>query len=180
MQADLRLVKRCVDGEVAAWEELYAQCHEPLCTSIRAMLGRHGDANLVDEIAARVWYAVVNNDGELLARYTPKRGARLITFLRTLARDEMGRYFRGEVRRHQREQAAMQDRPPPSGVDFAQTMGLLREFLGTLSVGEREFCQDHLLAQPNEGQTQHTSASIWQRTRRIYKKFLRFLDGREE
>ena len=29
--------------------------------------------NLVDEIAARVWYALVANDGELLARYKPNR-----------------------------------------------------------------------------------------------------------
>ena len=58
----------------AAWparwphgRRLYAQCHEPLLLSIRIMLGpRNTDANLVDEIAARVWYALVANDGELL------------------------------------------------------------------------------------------------------------------
>lgn len=84
--ADLHLVDRCLNGEVAAWEELYAQCHEPLCTAIRSKL-RQGitDPNLVDEMAARVWYAVVKNDGELLSRYDPERGGRVITFLRAIA-----------------------------------------------------------------------------------------------
>ena len=68
------LAKRCLSGEVAAWEELYAQCHEPLLVSIRIMLGpQSADATLVDEIAARVWYALVANDGELLSRYKPSR-----------------------------------------------------------------------------------------------------------
>lgn len=72
LQADRQLVDRCLAGEVAAWEEFYAQCHDPLCTAIRIMLGRpHGDPNLVDEIASRVWYALVANDGKLLGRYSP-------------------------------------------------------------------------------------------------------------
>ena len=72
--ADGLLAKRCLAGEVAAWEQLYAQCHEPLLVSIRIMLGsQSADANLVDEIAARVWYALVANDGELLSRYKPSR-----------------------------------------------------------------------------------------------------------
>ena len=72
--ADGLLAKRCLAGEVAAWEELYAQCHEPLLISIRIMLGpQSADASLVDEIAARVWYALVANDGKLLSRYKPSR-----------------------------------------------------------------------------------------------------------
>ncbi len=75
LQADRQLVDRCLAGEVAAWEEFYAQCHKPLGTAIRIMLGRPHDPNLVAEIAARVWYALVAKDGELLARYSPAYGA---------------------------------------------------------------------------------------------------------
>ena len=73
LQADRKLVDRCLAGEVAAWEEFYAQCHDPLCTAIRIILGRsHGDANLVDEIAARVWYALVADDGALWSGIRPR------------------------------------------------------------------------------------------------------------
>ncbi len=76
-------MERCLAGEVAAWEELYAQYHDVLLASVRCFLGQaRSDHNLVDEIAARVWYALVANDGALLAKYDPKRGARIITFMR--------------------------------------------------------------------------------------------------
>lgn len=92
VHADLLLAERCLAGEPAAWEEFYTQCHEPLLVSVRIMLGPQGsDANLVDEIAARVWYALVANDGELLARYKPDQGARLITFICKLAKDQIVR-----------------------------------------------------------------------------------------
>ena len=52
------LVDRCLLGEVAAWEEIYRQCHDPLCAAIKSLLGPgFHDPNLVDDIAARVWYA---------------------------------------------------------------------------------------------------------------------------
>ena len=60
LRADADLAKRCVDGEVAAWEELYAQCHQPLLVSIEMMLRpNNADRNLVDELAARAWYAQI-------------------------------------------------------------------------------------------------------------------------
>ena len=85
LAADYRLARRCVDGEVAAWEEIYAQCHDRLLSLIRAILsGGNTDLSLADEIAARVWYALVENDGKLLLKYDPKRGASLMTFMRVL------------------------------------------------------------------------------------------------
>ncbi len=81
-QADQRLAKRCVKGEVLAWEELYGRFHDPLCTAIRGMLGSGGaDLSRIDEIAARVWYALVRDDGELLNRFDPARHTRLTGFL---------------------------------------------------------------------------------------------------
>ena len=177
LEADRRLAERCVAGEVAAWEEYYAQCHEPLCVSIRVLLGRaSSDPNLVDEIAARVWYALVANDGALLARYTPKRGARLITFMRTLARDEICRHFRSEIRRRQREVSALRERPRRHATYFGPAGSGLKEFLVTLSPREQSFCCEVLLAEPPVGPEEpRSAANIWQLTHRVYQKLLQFL-----
>jgi len=180
LRADELLAKRCLAGEVAAWEQLYAQCHEPLLVSVRIMLGpQSSDANLVDEIAARVWYALVANDGELLARYKPDRGARLITFMRALAKDEMVRYFRAEIRRRIRELTTLRERAPHRGEDGGQPFNSLAEFLGTLAPHERVFCGDYLLAEPSRAVEQkYSRANIWQLSRRIRCKLLQFLDPR--
>ena len=179
LEDDGLLAKRCLAGDVAAWEQIYAQCHEPLLVSIRFMLGVQGkDANLVDEIAARVWYALVAKDGELLARYNPARGAKLVTFMRALARDELAKHFRGELRRRKREITAFHDRPRPEN-DLDLSLDSLPEFLATLTPRERGFCNDYLLAEPSGAAAQtHSSANIWQLTHRIHQKLLRFLDLR--
>jgi hypothetical protein len=177
IRADGLLTKRCLAGEVAAWEQLYAQCHEPLLVSIRIMLGsQSADANLVDEIAARVWYALVANDGELLSRYKPSRGARLITFMRVRANSEIVRYIRSEVRHHKRELAALRERPQYQGHDGAQPVNVLAEFFGTLTPREQVFCSEHLLGESSDvlGAACSTS-NFWQLSHRIRRKLLRFL-----
>jgi hypothetical protein len=177
VRADADLARRCLAGEVAAWEAFYAQCHDPLMVSIRIMLGRQAsDASLVEEIAARVWYAMVANDGELLARYDPGRGARLITFMRTLAKDEISRHLRAEFRRRERLLVALRERPQQRA-ELAHTASSLAEFLGTLTPNERSFCSDYLLARAPEGvAAKHSMANVWQLSRRVYQKLLRFLD----
>jgi hypothetical protein len=177
-RADAQLAKRCLAGDVAAWEQLYAQCHEPLQLSIKIMLGQQSnDANLVDEIAARVWYALVANDGELLARYDFERGARLITFLRALAKDQSAQHFREEVRRRNRELSALRERQRHEK-NLGQPGNSLSEFLGTLTPHERVFCSDYLLAEPSGPAKEPCSAtSVWQLSHRIYRKLLRFLDA---
>ncbi len=177
IRADGRLAKRCLAGEVAAWEELYAQCHEPLLVSVRIMLGpQNADASLVDEIAARVWYALVANDGELLSRYKPRRGARLITYMRALAKDEIVRYIRAEVRRRNRELIALREMSPHPEKEGAQPVNALGEFLGTLTPHERIFCNDYLLAMPTgEVERAYSKANVWQLSHRIRRKLLRFL-----
>jgi hypothetical protein len=166
-----------LNGDVAAWEEFYAQCHNPLMVSIRIMLGRRSsDISLVEEIAARVWYAMVANDGELLSRYDPGRGARLITFMRTMAKDEISRHYRAEFRRRERLLAALRERPQHHA-DLGHASSSLAEFLGTLTPNERTFCSEYLLAQAPEGTAaKHSMANVWQLSRRVYQKLLRFLD----
>ncbi len=171
------LAERCLAGEVAAWEQLYAQCHQPLLVSIGILLGRQSsDANLADEIAARVWYALVANDGELLARYDATRGARLITFLRALAKNEIVRHFREEVRRRNRELSAIRERPRHQERTLSQQVNSLTKFLCTLTPQEKVFCSDYLLAEPAAAEGPYSSASIWQLSHRVYHKLLRFLN----
>ncbi len=176
-EIDYRLAARCVSGEAAAWEELYAQCHDALCASIRVMLGRRrSDSDLIDEMAARVWYRLVNNDGELLARYSPRRGARLITFMRALAKDEICRNARNEVRRRGRELVAVQSRRQPVEVDLAVLGSDLRVFLETLTPQEHKFCREVLLGvSDNAEDALRTKTNVWQLTHRVYQKLLRFL-----
>lgn len=182
--ADQGLVVRCLSGEVGAWEELYGRCHGPLLLAIEMMLDpRNRDPHLVDEIAARVWYALVGNDGELLSRYDTDRGARLITFMRAIARDEISRYFRTERRRRDREQAAIREKPQHHAPDHGQPTAALDEFLATLTPHERGFFGEHLLCPPSErGENSRpnsqklSAASAWQLTHRIHRKLLEFLD----
>ena len=66
IRRDRKLIDQCLAGEPTAWSQLYQACHEPLLVAIRAFLrDAAADTNLVDEIAARVWYAVVRHTGEL-------------------------------------------------------------------------------------------------------------------
>ncbi len=178
IRADGLLAKRCLAGEVAAWEELYAQCHEPLLVCIRVLLGpQNADANLVDEIAARVWYALVANDGALLARYKTNRGARLITFMHARANSEIVRYIRSEVRQRKRELAALRERPQHQGQDSAEPTSILAEFFATLTPHEQGFCSEHLLGEaPDVLGPTYSAPNFWQISHRIRRKLLRFLD----
>jgi hypothetical protein len=180
VHADALLAERCLAGEPAAWEQFYAQCHEPLLVSVRIMLGpQSSDANLVDEIAARVWYAMVADDGKLLARYKPDRGARLITFMRALAKDQLVRYVREEIRRRGRELTALREKPQHQGQDAGHPVNSLAEFLGTLTPHEMVFCGDYLIAEPSGAvERKYSKANIWQLSRRIRSKLLQFLDPR--
>jgi hypothetical protein len=182
LEADHRLAQRCTAGEVAAWEEFYAQCHDPLLANVRILLnGWTSDANLVDEIAARVWYALVADDGKLLMRYDPKRGGRLTTFLGAIAKGIVGQYVRSERRRLDRERQASYGKPSHHADDQDQVASAMDEFLETLGPGERKFCDEHLLSSPGDGDGDEeqngamSRAGFWQRSRRVYRRLRRFL-----
>ncbi len=145
---------------------------------VKGML-HSGDANLIDEIAARVWYVLVANDGALLTRFDPSRGNRLITFMRAIARDEAKRYFRTEARRREREEAATREKAAAAIPDGPTPQVLVEEFLTTLSPADRSFCLQHVLtASPQERGQLTSQPAGWQQTHRLYKKLLAFL-GRE-
>ena len=178
--ADRRLVDRCRTGEVTAWEELYHQCHQPLLVAIRVFLGRFsaGD-DLAEEIAARVWFNLVEHDGALLDRFDSGRGCRLTTFLAALAKRGVLRYLRSERRRQVRETASLprsrqRSQPPPGEAEFELS---LAEFLATLSSREREFCEGYLLAGDESAETEFSATNRWQLRHRVKLKLSRFLDG---
>jgi DNA-directed RNA polymerase specialized sigma24 family protein len=180
-EGDRQLAERCLAGEVAAWEELYGSFHAPLCAAIRGMLGPGGcDLSRVDEIAARVWYALVRNDGELLNRFDPARDSRLGTFLRGLARMEILKYFRTECRRRTREAAIPGRDDGTSAASDWQVAAMIDDFATTLSSTEQEFLEEHLLGQADllgqaEGDGHDlTESSIWQRCHRIREKLKAF------
>ena len=176
---DRRLVERCLAGEVQAWSQLYDQAHAALLGSIRRFLGRAGqNSDLTEEIAARVWYALVRNGFELLGKFDVHRGCRLATFLSMLAKSETRLLLRTERRRKSREQVA--SRPETNGFCRGQTGEVLsdEEFLMILSPAERTFYFDVLIAEPDNGeQTQraYSPENLWQLRHRIRKKLERFL-----
>jgi DNA-directed RNA polymerase specialized sigma24 family protein len=180
LAADALLVERCIQGEVAAWESLYRKCHTPLCTSIRIRLGRLGsDAQLVDELAARVWYLLVAKDGEQLTKYRMHRKS-ILTFIRLLARRVITDYFRTERRRMKNEFSSLIEKKHSEIVTHAETLPLLwTEFLALLTPRERQFCFEYLQVSPDDRRIEiddrYSPANIWQLTRRIYKKFLSYI-----
>ena len=177
IRADAELVKRCIAGEVAAWEELYDQCHEPLLRSVERILGSdHADANLVDELAARVWYTLVAEDGKLLAKFDARREARLGTFLRCIAKDVTSRYFRSESRRRRRERAVGKRRPLKPGVS-GDVEPAMADLVETLTPCEQEFLNQHLLSNEltEESPREYSSTNIWKLASRIRQKIKEFV-----
>lgn len=181
LQADYDLAQRCAAGEVAAWEELYGQHHDRLVACIRRLLAGHSDdLSLVDEIAARVWYALVQNDGKLLLSYDPHRGARLGTFMRAIAKDMLRRHYRSERRRQDRELVAFRDKPHHHDAEIDSNSSVWDEFMETLSPRDREFCSERLMNNGNgscASAADYSAANIWQKTSRLCKQLRRFLQG---
>lgn len=179
LDADARLVERCIRGEVAGWEELYRKCHDPLCVTIRIRLGRLGsDAQLVDELAARVWYRLIDNDGKQLAKYLFRRMS-ILSYIRLQARWIISEYFRSERRRMKNELTSLVRKNRKESVAHAESLPLLvTEFLSILTPRERSFCFEYLQISPEDGRVDfvlpYSPENIWQLTRRVYKKFTSF------
>lgn len=92
------LVKRCLAGDTGAWESLYDAYHVPLVDAIRSLLAANRftrpDPSLVDELTARVWYALVANRGRLLASFLGSPDVALTALFSALASGEIERASR--------------------------------------------------------------------------------------
>ena len=98
-QREYELVQCCLTGDQEAWHLLFADQQPRLLAKVRQL---HGPMNrnddLAEEVAARVWSAVLADDCHMLRAYDPRR-ARLSTFLGRRAFFEMLMIFRAHTRR---------------------------------------------------------------------------------
>jgi len=183
VHSDRILIERCLAGDVSAWSEIYHEFHDSLLSSIRRYLSRaRRDVDLVEEIAARVWYALIKNDFELLSQFDVERGCRLSTYLSVVAKNEARVLFRTERRRRTREHLA--SRPDICDEPRVQANQLLsnEEFLVTLTKAELAYFLDVLIATPENRQTAEQAYSTennWQLRHRIRKKLEHFMSERD-
>ena len=178
LEQDQELMERCVQGDLEAWDKIYLQCQPALLLSIKTMLiGKVADPNLAEEISARVWYAMIKEDGKLLARYDSKKGARLITFLRVVAKSEIAQHFRSEARRHRRELIAAGNKDVIRASNNEQAVAQLWDFEPTLTAAEKEFYEEYLIENSENGTGDlPLSAGNRKLRSRIKNKLIRFLD----
>jgi DNA-directed RNA polymerase specialized sigma24 family protein len=173
---DYALVQRCLAGDEEAWARLYRRFHPHLLRVVARMLRCRDDAELVEEIAHQVWFALVVGDGRRLRAYDPGR-ASLETFLNTLARraviDHRRLLCRGGARQRRLE--------PRHGARRGQPLPLaawLAEFAGRLSERERLFFEEHLLGgAPEASLGPLTGVNFRKLKQRVRHKLRRFLTG---
>lgn len=178
---DRRLVDRCLTGETAAWSELYQCCHPKLMSAVRTLLGSAGqDFSLVDEVAARVWYALVKDGGELLSRFDQHRGCRLTTFVSSIAKREIKQLMRSEKRRMSRERKASRSEIQAEGPLTSLTADFQEQFLDKLTRSERTYFECVLVPSvPAEDDPAYSPDNRWQLQHRVRKKLEAFLTDSE-
>jgi DNA-directed RNA polymerase specialized sigma24 family protein len=96
------LVQQCLLGQSEAWDRLYSLCHDSLCAAIRHFLTTP-DEDLVDELAACVWYALVREDCRLMRKFSESRCVRFTTYLNAIACNVARDYLKSAGRRRHRE-----------------------------------------------------------------------------
>lgn len=174
VQADAALVQRCLAGQAAAWSTLYQQCHDRLLGAIRRILRSAADESAVDEVAARVWFAVVKDEGAVLRRFDPARGCRLITFLAAVARFEVRVYLRSERRLRDRQSEASHLLPREQPAETFSPADFQERFLSRLTHREREFLDQELLGEQSAAGTSFSVANSWQLRHRVHEKLAAF------
>jgi RNA polymerase sigma factor (sigma-70 family) len=173
---DRRLVDQCLAGDEAAWDELYRRHHPALLRVIKILLvSKTGRADLVEEIASRVWYSLVSENGRRLGRYDANLGCRLITFLTAMARNEILQHIRAERRRRAREQFASQPESVSPLLNNWQGKNLVEEFVSTLTPREREYFRCNLLNLSSGDANTTSKSNSWQLKHRVQRKLKFFI-----
>jgi DNA-directed RNA polymerase specialized sigma24 family protein len=166
-----RLIAQCLQGEGTAWETLFHLYHPRLLNIIKALMRNEGGMERAEEIAAMVWGSLCAEEYIRLRRYTPGSG-RLLGYLASMARRQIGRMRRTETNRHSRECRVARKEGAWDEIGHGVAM---QEFLATLTCREREFCVSDLLNQTRSASRSSVSrANTWQLRSRVLKKFRRF------
>jgi DNA-directed RNA polymerase specialized sigma24 family protein len=178
----MQMLQRCLQGDERAWERLYRKCHPRLRKAIELLLGPDAaDVHVIEEIAARVWYAVLKDDCRLLETFDPERDSGLDSFLMGLARIEILRYTRSERRRHSHEMSGGRRRLEERRVSDWQLANMMEEFASTLTPIERAFMERFLTGptenEPDPEPDELPPTTVWTRRYRIRRKLDRFLDN---
>lgn len=177
------LVARCLLGDQSAWYELYDVYSPKLGRVVRLALGPKGnDPDLVEDIVARVWSALVADGARLLGRYAPDRSVPLERYLAGIARRYVLRHVRAEAqrRRHDRQGALrmrVQLLPAVPGLDWGV---LLNDFAATLNPSELDFLEGYLLSRSKGDNGGLSAANIRQRRHRLRIKLNQFLRGSDD
>ena len=106
---------------------------------IQVLLTSRTANDLIDEIAARVWYCLVKDDYSRLRRFAAQQQGRFARYLAILARLQAYQHFRSERRRRQREQAVSRRESESSSQPCVSSGFLLEEFATILTARERDF-----------------------------------------
>lgn len=166
-----RLIAQCLQGEDTAWETLFHLYHPRLVNIIKALIRNEGGMEQAEEIAARVWGSLCAEEYVRLRRYNPGSG-RLLGYLASMARRQMGRMRRTEMSRHSRECIVARKEGAWEEIGCGVA---IQEFLATLTCREREFCLSELLNQAMPASRSSMSrTNNWQLRCRVLKKFRRF------
>ncbi len=174
--ADVELIQGCLDGEEAAWRQLYERYIPHVQARTRKALGPWGrNAPLVEDIAHEVLVSLWVDDCQRLRLYDARR-SRLATFLGV----QTGRVIRDRVRQLVLQQAVEEplgDRNPvePNPIVWAEGV-LLEEIAARLTPRERAFFETCLLGKANAESGPFSSANAWKMRQRIREEIEDILD----
>src|SRR5262245_47642281 len=87
------LLEPCLEGNNTAWSSLFDELQPILIRMVKQVLGTNSqDQDLVDEIAARVWFTLVDRRFHYLRAFDPQLGVQLTTYLSGIAKTEWLQY----------------------------------------------------------------------------------------
>jgi DNA-directed RNA polymerase specialized sigma24 family protein len=176
--ADELLVQHCQEGDEAAWRLLYRRYHAPLLRAIARQLHMTADNDdLAEEIAARVWCALVVRGGLRLRLFDPGRGT-LATYLAGLARQEIQEYYRSGPGRHLRREVPLDDARAADRAAAGPPGPLLDGFAATLTPQEVRYFHEGLLGHPPDPDARPLSPANRRKLKeRVLRKLHAFLQA---
>jgi DNA-directed RNA polymerase specialized sigma24 family protein len=173
---DSPLVAACLNANQRAWDQLYKQYNPWLLLLAGRLLGGRARQDLVEDIAANVWFALVEAEG--LRGFDPQRGS-LAGYLSALVRRQVQRHRRLERSCQPHVLLGTGERlADPASLSGASIL-LWDDFEARLSPAEQRFLQAELFPVADDQSTKPLSDSYVRKLRqRVRAKLLSFLQLR--